>query len=98
MNKTMTGVFFCVMLAACGASNDSLDTTIPADMGDLPSIRPAVEKLSQDEQKLFAGYVMRHMMEAQMKKATGGASGPDLPAGVTLRVALEEQRQFEATK
>ena len=62
----------------------------------MESIKPAMEKLTPEEKKLAAGYIMRHTVGAKMKGMFGGPEGPGIPEGMTLGKAIEEQRTFLA--
>ena len=65
------------------------DKVLPADLRDYDQLRPAIQKLSADDQALFARYAIRTSIGA----AFGG--GGSVPAGMTIGRALEDQRTFE---
>ena len=78
----------CLGLSAC---SNPKDATVPQDVSEMQSLKPALEKLTPEERDLAAGYIARHTVGAAM---TG--SSPNIPAGETLGQAIEEQRKFVA--
>ena len=60
---------------------------LPQKLEQLESLKPKMEDLTADERELLAGYLIR-------KTFTAGMAGKDveLPAGVTIGQAIEEQR------
>lgn len=83
-----------LLLAAC--SGDPHDTGVPADISKWStSVKPALQKLTPDEQALFTQYVRRHTIGA----AEGGANGDKadaIPEGMTIGKAIAEQRNLMA--
>lgn len=81
-----------VLLVGLGACSKPADTVIPADMASWETaLKPSVEKLEQEDRRLFAAYMAR----AKMGEALGGAG---LPPGTTVGAAIQGQRDFEARK
>jgi len=81
----------CIVLAAC---NNAKNTPLPQDLEKIESIKPAMEKLTNEERELAAGYIMRHTIGVKMKGLFGGTEGPGIPKGMTLGKAIDEQRKF----
>lgn len=79
-------------LVAC---SDPKGVVIPEDMSKMDSIRPQLQKLTEDERNLVAAFVMRRSMKGTMlgKMAGDTGTGP-----VTISQALENQRTFIANK
>lgn len=86
MKRAITIVLFCLILAAC---NSVKNTPLPQDLGKMESIKPAMEKLTPAERDLATGYIMRHTL-------FGGAAIPEIPEGMTIGKAIEDQTQFLA--
>lgn len=95
MRKKLIIPFTVFVLMGCSQPRD---TPVPRELDKLVSIKPALEKLSEEERGLFAGYVARHTISAAMNNLFGGkvASEPGIPPGVTVGSAIDEQRQFLA--
>lgn len=87
-------VLAVILLAGCA---DHLDTIIPADISKLETIKPAVDKLSDEERTLLTGYIARHTIGSAMASAFGGKADP-IPEGMTIGKAIAEQRKLMAEK
>ncbi len=83
----------CVVLSL--ACSNPKNTRIPKDLANMESIKPAVEKLKQEEKELLTGYLMRHTLGSAMGAAFGAKSDP-IPDGMTIGKAIDEQSQFVA--
>jgi hypothetical protein len=81
-------LLFGGMLLMVGCSNPKAEI-IPIDSSQLSKIAPSVQKLSEAERGLFAGYVMR-------KTVAGSFGGEGLKSGTTIGQAIEDQKQFVA--
>lgn len=88
----------CLGLLLAGCGGDPHDTGVPADVSKWStSVRPALQKLTPEEQALFTQYVRRHTIGA----ADGGMSGDKadpIPEGMTIGKAIAEQRNYLAQK
>ena len=81
---------FALLLVACG---DPHDTKIPDDISKWStSVKPALQKLTPDEQALFTQYVRRHTTAATGELVADQAV--PIPEGMTLGKAIEEQRSY----
>jgi hypothetical protein len=82
---------FALLLVACG---DPHDTKVPADISKWrDTVKPALQKLTPDEQALFTQYVRRHTIGAAEGGLTGGKADP-IPEGMTIGKAITEQRSY----
>lgn len=88
--KKLLMVAAVLTLCACSGPKDTL---IPTDISKLDSIAPQVDKLSAEDKKLLATYIIRH----GLSKATG-KNGEWIPEGVTIGKAIDEERETEAAK
>jgi hypothetical protein len=85
---------FCLalLLAACG---DPHETKVPTDISKWSStVKPALQKLTPEEQALFTQYVRRHTIGA-----AGGLIGDKadpIPQDMTIGKAIAEQRSYIA--
>jgi len=86
----MFSVFcFSLLLVACG---DPHDTKVPADISKWrDTVKPALQKLTPDEQALFTQYVRRHTIGEAEGGLIGGKADP-IPEGMTIGKAIAEQR------
>lgn len=83
---------FALLLVACG---DPHDTKIPDDISKWStSVKPALQKLTLDEQALFTQYVRRHTTAATVGLVADQTD--PIPEGMTLGKAIEEQRSYLA--
>lgn len=75
-----------LFLASCtGAKN----TVIPADMSKWDTeLKPSIDKLSDEDKALLAGYLMRSKM--------GEAFGGKTEQGITIGKAIENQKSWKA--
>lgn len=85
-----------LLVFVVGCSKDPRNTKLPKDISQLHTIKPAVEKLTDNEKSLLASYLMMHSM--------GTAPGPKLPTGgtaipedITIGQAIKEQEAFLST-
>jgi hypothetical protein len=84
---------FALLLVACG---DPHDTKVPADISKWrDTVKPALQKLTPDEQALFAQYVRRHTIVAGEVGLFGDKADP-IPEDMTIGKAIEEQRNYIA--
>lgn len=81
------------VLIACG---NPKDTAIPRDVTKLETIKPALDKLTQEERELVTAYIVRQELAAKLGGLFGGKAGPGISEGMTIGKALEEQRKFVA--
>jgi hypothetical protein len=91
MRKAVIITLTCLALVAC---DNVKNTHLPQDLEKMESIKPAMEKLTPEEQELAGGYIIRHTIGAKMNTIFGGAEGPGIPEGMTLGKAIVEQRKF----
>lgn len=74
-----------IVLAGCG---DPKGTVIPSDMSKWDTdLKPSIAKLSEEDKKLFAGYIMR----AKMGEAFGGKG---VTEGTTIGQGIEQQKKW----
>lgn len=94
--SNIVAVSFALALVGCGNPHN---TQVPTKIEDLATIQASVDKLTPDEKQLFAGYVVRHTIGASIGALFGGkAPATPIPEGTTIGSAIEEQRQFMATR
>jgi hypothetical protein len=84
----------CMALIVAGCSNPK-NTKIPTNIDSLDSISVSVKKLTPEEQELFAGYFMRHVIGAKMGGMFGIKATP-ISEGMTIGKAIDEQRAYIA--
>lgn len=85
---------FAFLLAGCGG--DPHDTRVPADISKWSSsVKPALQKLTPDEQALFTQYVRRHTLGAAEGGMNGDKADP-IPEDMTIGKAIAEQRSHIA--
>lgn len=75
---------FLVVIALVGCSNPK-DTLVPTDISKWEQLKPIVEKLSEDDKKLFLGYTIR-------MKFSEVLGGKGLEEGLTIGKAIEKQK------
>lgn len=76
------------MLCLIAACSDPRATLIPSDMATWDkSLAPTIEKLTPEEKKLFAAWVVR-------TKLSESFGGEPMPVGVTVAQALEQQKKW----
>jgi hypothetical protein len=84
---------FALLLVACG---DPHDTKVPSDFSRWStSVKPALQKLTPDEQALFTQYVRRHTIGVVESGLVTEKADP-IPEGMTIGKAIEEQRNYIA--
>lgn len=93
MHTRLTILLCSIVLAACSGP---MDTPLPRDLDKMESIKPAMEKLTSEERELATGYIVRHTIGAKLGGLFGGKEGPEIPEGMTIGKAIEEQRKFKA--
>ena len=87
MKKQFIATLFALTFVVAGCS-DPKNKVIPSDMSKWDTdLKPAVEKLSEEEKKLFAGYVMR----AKMGEVFGGKG---VAEGTTIGQGIEQQKKW----
>jgi hypothetical protein len=91
--RIFSAFFIALLLVACG---DPHDTKVPADISKWrDTVKPALQKLTPDEQALFAQYVRRHTIVAGEVGLFGDKADP-IPEDMTIGRAIEEQRNYIA--
>ena len=81
-------VVACVLsLAACSSKG----TVIPQDPAKWNQLKDATKQLSDTDRRLFAIYMARVSVAGAL---AGGK--PNIPAGMTIGQAIEDQKKFEA--
>jgi hypothetical protein len=87
-------IFCCaLLLVACG---DPHDTKVSADISKWrDTVKPSLQKLTPDEQALFAQYVRRHEIVAGEVGLYGDKADP-IPEGMTIGKAIADQRNYIA--
>jgi hypothetical protein len=88
MGRVLIAILGCAVIVAC---SDPKNTPLPADIGKLETIKPQFEKLTDDEKKLVAAYMMRKSMQGTI---FGGAAGTT--DATTIGQAIDNQRAFVA--
>ncbi len=87
---------FCFALSLVACSGDPHDTSVPADISKWSTtVKPALQKLTPDEQALFTQYVRRHTLGAAEGGANADKADP-IPEGMTIGKAIAEQRSYLA--
>ena len=95
----MRGIWIALLVAFLAVGCDRpKETVIPRDIEKAESIRPAMEKLTQEERDLVAGYMLRQTVVAKLGGLFGGKAGAGIPEGMTIGKAIEEQRKFVAER
>jgi hypothetical protein len=93
----LTLLALALMLAACSGPKD---TVLPREMQKMDSIAPAMRMLTDEERKLVSGYMMRHTfgpnptLGSLLLSGKGFNAPADIPEGMTIGKAIEEQRKF----
>lgn len=80
-----------LLISGC---SDPKNTTIPSDLSKIDTLKPVMEKMTEEERTLVTAYILRHTMGSAMATAFGGKADP-IPEGMTIGKAIEEQRQFK---
>jgi hypothetical protein len=88
MGRLLIAILGCAFVVAC---SDPKNTPLPTDMGKMETIKPQFEKLTDDEKKLVAAYMLRKSMQGTI---FGGAAGTTDAA--TIGQAIDNQRAFVA--
>jgi len=88
--KSFHYIVFVALLVAC---SNPKDTKVPASLTQMDALKPKLERLSQEDRELFAGYVMRHTMGSALGGALGLKSDP-IAENITIGGAIEQQRNF----
>lgn len=88
--KKLIPLLLLFMLLGC---SDPKNTQIPTETSQMEEITPQLQKLSEEERKLFASYVLRHMLSKGLLGASSGQT--NIPPGTTIKQAINEQRAFE---
>jgi hypothetical protein len=82
-----------LLLVGCG---DPHDTKVPADISKWhDAVKPSLQKLTPDEQALFAQYARRHAILADEVGLHGDKADP-IPEGMTVGQAIADQRNYIA--
>lgn len=89
MKKVIGSLLVLALLAAC---SKPAETIIPADKASWDKeLAPSVKKLGEEDQKLFAAYIIRTGMSSAL---SGGKEG--IPFGTTIGQAIDEQKKWMA--
>jgi opacity protein-like surface antigen len=89
MSKIPLCLAAALVLTACSKVKD---TVVPTDMSTWDKeLAPIVQKLEEEDKKLFVGYVMRMKMGEAF-----GAKGGGIPFGTTVGQAIEQQKTWQA--
>jgi len=83
----VTMLALVALLAAC--SQGPKDTVIPTDPDKWKDLKPAVQKLDEQDQKLLTLYLLRVAMRSKIV-------GEPIPADVTIGKAIEDEKGFLA--
>lgn len=83
-----------ILLAATLACHNPKNTKIPQDLSKLETIKPELDKLTEEERAVFGSYMMMRLM--RVVPGTEGAANP-IPEGMTIGKAIEAQRAYLAT-
>lgn len=94
LQSTVLVIALAISVAAC---SNPKDTILPTQIEKMESIKPAIEKLTQEERELLAGYTMRHTVGAAMN-GFFGVNETQIPENMTLGKAIDEQRNIIATR
>jgi len=82
-----------VLIVGCGVKS----TVIPQNPENLDKIKFAVNKLSDKDQELLAGYIMRKTVSEKLGAMFGNKSADSgIPKGMTIGRAIAEQKKFLA--
>lgn len=82
-----------ILLPLFLACSNPRNTKLPQDIASLESIKPSVDKLTEEEKTLLTGYIMRHTIGSAFGAAFGKKSDP-IPQGMTIGKAIDEQKAF----
>jgi hypothetical protein len=93
-SRSMSAVCLALLVAAC---SNPKNATIPTTIESLDSLSASVKKLTPEEQELFGGYFMRHVIGAKMGGMFGIKATP-IPEGMTIGKAIDEQRAYLANE
>jgi hypothetical protein len=86
-------ICFALLLVACG---DPHDTRVPVDVSKWrDTVKPSLQKLTPEEQQLFAQYARRHTIFPDEVGLYGDKADP-IPEGMTIGKAIAEQRDYIA--
>lgn len=91
--RLIAAIVITALLVAC---SDPKNTPLPREIDKMESIKPVMEKLSEEERKLVAGYLMRHTVGTALGGIFGQKKADPMPDGMTIGKAIEEQRAFLA--
>lgn len=90
MHKIFRLLAALLLIAGC---SDPKSTVIPSDLSKMDTLKPTMEKITEEERTLVTAYIFRHTMGSAITAAFGGKATP-IPEGMTIGKAIEEQRQF----
>jgi hypothetical protein len=87
-----TKFFIAIALLTLIACSDPKETVIPTDIGTWDkALKPSIEKLNDDEKKMFLGFTMR----AKMGEVLGGKG---IESGTTVGKAIDQQKKWIAER
>lgn len=90
----MRRVLPLALLALTLACHNPKNTKIPRDLSQIQTIKPDLDKLTDEERAVFGSYMMMRLM--RVVPGTEGTGNP-IPEGMTIGKAIEEQRAYLAT-
>ena len=88
-NRFVIGVTLLFAVWLLGCSNPR-DTPLPEDLAKIDTIKPQLDKLTEDERKLFIGYAMRRSMQHVL---SGLSKNMPVLSASTVGQAIDEQRK-----
>lgn len=94
----MKRALFIVLIAAITACSNPKDTPVPKELTKIGTIKPQLEKLTEEERDLFSQYVVRTTIGSALGAAFGGKEPVGIPNGMTIGKAIEEQKKFISEK
>lgn len=91
--KIRTALVVASLITLFAGCSQPTETVIPSDTASWDTkLAPSMQKLSEEDRKLAAGYLMR----VKMSEVFGAKGG--IPVGMTLGHAIEEQRKWIAAQ
>lgn len=94
MQRKYVFLYLAIVLSALLAGcSDPRKAQLPVDMANMASIKPVLEKLSEEERTLLMAYVMRRSIQGILP---GLAKDSPATSASTIGEAIDAQRKFEA--
>lgn len=94
----MRPIIAVIALALLAACSDPRSTPLPHDLSQLESIKPAMDKLSEEERQLVVAYITRHTMASMLGGLFGAKKNDPIPPDTTIGKAIEAQRAFQTER